>query len=110
MSSPIDGVFAALADPTRRAIIARLAAGEATAGELAGGFPISPQAISKHLNVLEAAGLIVRIRQAQFRRCRLVAGPLRDVALYVEQYRRLWAERYDALDSYLTDYQQREQK
>ncbi|GIE97270.1 ArsR/SmtB family transcription factor [Paractinoplanes rishiriensis] len=106
----IDAVFAALADPTRRAIVARLAEGEATAGELAGGFPISPQAVSKHLNVLEAAGLIVRTRQAQFRRCRLAPGPLRDLATWVEQYRRHWDERYDALDGYLTTIQQREQQ
>lgn len=106
----IDAVFAALADPTRRAIVARLAEGEATAGELAGGFPISPQAVSKHLNVLEAAGLIVRTRQAQFRRCRLAPGPLRDLATWVEQYRRHWDERYDALDTYLTTIQQREQQ
>jgi DNA-binding transcriptional ArsR family regulator len=101
MRDPIDGVFAALADPTRRQILARLAAGEATAGEIAGAFPISPQAVSKHLNVLESAGLIARTRQAQWRRCRLVAGPLRDVATWVEQYRRHWEQRYDALDAYL---------
>jgi DNA-binding transcriptional ArsR family regulator len=110
MTDPIDGVFAALADPTRRAILARLATGEATAGEIAGLFPISPQAVSKHLNVLEAAGLITRTRQAQFRHCRIVPGPLRDVAVWAEQYRRLWEERYDALDDYLTTYQQREQQ
>ena len=108
MADPIDGVFAALADPTRRAILARLAAGEATAGELAGGFPISPQAVSKHLNVLEGAGLIVRTRQAQWRRCRIAPGPLRDVADWVGQYRELWEQRYDALDDYLAE-QQREQ-
>lgn len=101
MHDPIDGVFAALADPTRRRILARLATGEATAGEIAGAFPISPQAISKHLNVLENAGLIARTRQAQWRRCRLVAGPLRDVAVWVEQYRQHWEQRYDALDTYL---------
>ena len=103
MPDPIDGVFAALADPTRRAILARLATGEATAGELAAAFPISPQAVSKHLNVLENAGLIVRTRQAQWRRCRIAPGPLRDVADWVAQYRRLWEERYDALDDYLDD-------
>jgi DNA-binding transcriptional ArsR family regulator len=105
---PIDSVFAALADPTRRAILARLATGEATAGELAGGFPITPQAVSKHLNVLEGAGLIVRTRQAQWRRCRIAPGPLRDVAAWVGQYRELWEQRYDALDDYLAE-QQREQ-
>ena len=98
----LDGVFAALADPTRRAILARLSTGEATVTELGAPFPISAQAISKHLNVLERAGLIVRTREAQRRRCRLVAGPLRDVAAWAEQYRRLWEERYDALGDYLT--------
>jgi DNA-binding transcriptional ArsR family regulator len=101
MTDTLGGVFAALADPTRRAILARLATGDATAGELAGAFPISAQAVSKHLNVLETAGLIVRIREAQWRRCRLVAEPLREVATFAEQYRRHWEERYDALDDYL---------
>jgi DNA-binding transcriptional ArsR family regulator len=109
MTDRIDGVFAALADPTRRQSIARLAAGEATAGEIAGAFPISPQAISKHLNVLEAAGLITRTRQAQWRRCRLDAGPLRDVALWVSQYRQHWEQRYDALESYLATIHPEEQ-
>ena len=94
-------LFSALADPTRRAILARLATGEATAGELAAPFPVSAQAISKHLNVLERAGLITRTRDAQFRRCRIVPAPLRDLAAWVEQYRRLFEERYDALDTYL---------
>ena len=101
MPEPIDGVFAALADPTRRAILDRLATGDATAGELAADFPISAQAVSKHLNVLEAAGLIVRTREAQWRRCRIDPGPLRSVSDWVEPYRRLWEERYDALDDYL---------
>jgi DNA-binding transcriptional ArsR family regulator len=100
-ADPMSDVFAALADPTRRAILARLADGDATAGELADPFPISAQAISKHLNVLERAGLIVRTREAQFRRCRIVPAPLRDVASWAEQYSRLWQERYDALDDYL---------
>src|SRR5690349_7206031 len=101
MTDPIDGVFAALADPTRRAILARLATSDATAGELAAAFPITAQAVSKHLNVLENAGLIVRTREAQRRHCRIVPGPLRTVATWAEQYRRLWEERYDALDDYL---------
>jgi DNA-binding transcriptional ArsR family regulator len=105
-ADPISDVFAALADPTRRAILARLAGGEATVAELGAPFPISPQAISKHLNVLERAGLIVRTRQAQWRRCRIVAGPLRDVAEWAEQYRRLWDERYDTLGDYLTKIQE----
>ena len=107
-ADPISGVFAALADPTRRAIIARLATGEATVNELAAPFPISMQAISKHLNVLERAGLIARTREAQWRRCRLEPGPLRDLAGWVEQYRLLWEERYDALDTYLSDLQKKE--
>ena len=97
----ISGVFAALADPTRRAILDRLARGEATVQDLAAPFPISAQAVSKHLNVLERAGLIVRTRDAQWRRCRLVPAPIREVAAWAEQYRRLWEERYDSLDTYL---------
>jgi DNA-binding transcriptional ArsR family regulator len=100
---PISGVFAALADPTRRAILARLAVGEATVNELAAPFPISMQAISKHLNVLERVGLIVRTKDAQWRRCKLDPAPLRDIAQWVEQYRRLWDERYDTLDDYLRE-------
>ncbi|GID91908.1 ArsR/SmtB family transcription factor [Amorphoplanes digitatis] len=101
----ISGVFAALADPTRRAILARLARGEATVNELAAPFPISAQAVSKHLNVLEKAGLIVRTREAQWRRCRIEPAPLRDVASWVAQYRLLWEERYDTLGTYLDDLQ-----
>lgn len=96
-------VFAALADPTRRAILARLADGAATVNELAAPFPISLQAISKHLNVLERAGLIIRTREAQWRRCTLDPTPLRDVARWIEQYRRFFDERYDTLDNYLRD-------
>ncbi|MET8353057.1 MULTISPECIES: ArsR/SmtB family transcription factor [unclassified Micromonospora] len=103
MTDPTSAVFAALADPTRRAILARLATGEATVNELAEPFPISVQAISKHLNVLERAGLIVRTREAQWRRCRLDPAPLRTLAEWVEQYRRLWDDRYDTLDDYLRD-------
>jgi DNA-binding transcriptional ArsR family regulator len=105
-TDPMSDVFAALADPTRRAILARLATGDATAGELAEPFPISAQAVSKHLNVLERAGLIVRTRQGQFRHCRIVPAPLRDVASWAEQYRRLWEERYDAFDDYLKTLQE----
>src|SRR5215216_2304450 len=93
--------FAALADPTRRAILARLAAGEASVKELAKPFKISGPAISKHLKVLERAGLITRGREAQWRPARLDAKPLRDVADWVEQYRRLWDERLTRLDDYL---------
>ncbi|GAB3938110.1 metalloregulator ArsR/SmtB family transcription factor [Micromonospora vulcania] len=102
-ADPVSAVFAALADPTRRAILARLATGEATVNELAEPFPISVQAISKHLTVLERAGLIVRTREAQWRRCRLDPAPLRTLAEWVEQYRRLWDDRYDTLDDYLSD-------
>ncbi len=94
-------VFAALADPTRRAILARLADGEATVNQLAEPFPISLQAVSKHLKVLEQAGLITRGRDAQWRPCRLEAAPLRDIADWADQYRRFWDERYDRLDEYL---------
>ena len=107
-ADPISGIFAALADPTRRAIVARLATGEATVNELAAPFPISMQAISKHLNVLERAGLIARTREAQWRRCRLEPGPLRDLASWVGQYQRHWEERYDTLDAYLSDLRQKE--
>ena len=95
--------FAALADPTRRAILARLANGEATVNELAKPFPISLQAVSKHLKVLERAGLITRGRDAQWRPCRLVPAPLRDIAEWTEQYRRFWDERYEHLDGYLRE-------
>jgi DNA-binding transcriptional ArsR family regulator len=94
-------VFAALADPTRRAILARLADGDATVNELAAPFSISLQAVSKHLKVLEAAGLITRGRDAQWRPCRLEPEPVRQVAEWAEQYRRHWEERFDHLDSYL---------
>ncbi|MEU7607904.1 metalloregulator ArsR/SmtB family transcription factor [Micromonospora sp. NPDC049204] len=102
-ADPVDAVFAALADPTRRAILARLATGAATVNELAAPFPISVQAVSKHLAVLERAGLIVRTREAQWRRCRLDPAPLRTLAEWLDQYRRLWDDRYDTLDTYLRD-------
>ena len=95
--------FAALADPTRRAILTRLAEGEATVNELAEPFPISVQAVSKHLKVLERAGLIARSRDAQWRPCRLEPAPLRDIAEWTERYRRFWDERYERLDGYLRD-------
>jgi DNA-binding transcriptional ArsR family regulator len=94
-------VFGALADPTRRAILARLAEGEATVNQIAEPFAISLQAISKHLKVLERAGLITRGRDAQWRPCRLDAAPLREVAVWVTEYRRFWEERYDELGEYL---------
>jgi DNA-binding transcriptional ArsR family regulator len=93
--------FAALADPTRRAILARLASGECTVTELAAPFEMSLPAVSKHLRVLEQAGLIARGREAQWRPCRLQAAPLRDVADWAERYRALWEARLDRLDTYL---------
>jgi DNA-binding transcriptional ArsR family regulator len=94
--------LAALADPTRRAILARLALGEASVSELAEPFAMSMPAVSKHLKVLERAGLISRGREAQWRPCRLDAGPLRDVAGWLEGYRRFWDASLDKLDAYLT--------
>lgn len=96
-------VFSALADPTRRAILARLADGPATVNELAQPFPVTLQAISKHLKVLERAGLISRGREAQWRPCRLDATPLRQAADWVGEYQRFWDERYDQLDQYLRE-------
>jgi DNA-binding transcriptional ArsR family regulator len=102
--------FAALADPTRRAILARLAEGEASVKELAEPFDISPPAVTKHLKVLERAGLIRRGRQAQWRPCRLDAAPLRGVADWVEQYRQFWEERLDQLTEYLKEFQAKEEE
>jgi DNA-binding transcriptional ArsR family regulator len=94
--------FAALADPTRRAILAQLAQGEASVTELAQPFAMSLPAISKHLKVLERAGLITRSREAQWRPCRLEADPLKDAAGWIDQYRQFWEENLDRLDDYLT--------
>jgi DNA-binding transcriptional ArsR family regulator len=99
--------FATLADPTRRAILARLAGGEATVNELAAPFDLSLPAISKHLKVLERAGLISRGRHAQWRPCRLRARPLKEVADWVERYRRFWEESFERLDAYLQELQGR---
>jgi DNA-binding transcriptional ArsR family regulator len=93
--------FAALADPTRRAILARLASGEASVTELADPFEMSLPAVSKHLKVLERAGLIARSREAQWRPCQLEARPLKDAAEWIEHYRRFWSETFDRLDRYL---------
>jgi DNA-binding transcriptional ArsR family regulator len=95
--------FAALADPTRRAILARLSRGEATVNELAEPFPISVQAVSKHLKVLERAGLITRGRTAQLRPSRLEGAPLKEAADWLEDYRAFWQERFDRLDARLLD-------
>jgi DNA-binding transcriptional ArsR family regulator len=102
--------FAALADPTRRAILARLVAGEASVTALAEPFAMSLPAISKHLKVLERAGLIARGREAQWRPCRLEAGPLKDAAEWLEHYRRFWEESLDRLEHYLRELQAKEKK
>ena len=103
----LDRTFAALADPTRRAILARLAAGEASVTELAEPFEMSLPAVSKHLKVLERAGLIARSRERQWRPSRLEAGPLKEVAEWTEGYRRFWEVSYDRLDEYLDELQGR---
>ena len=102
----LSSTFAALADPTRRAILARLAKGEATVNELAEPFAMSLPAVSKHLKVLERAGLISRGRSAQWRPCRLDPGPLRDAAGWLEHYRRFWDESFDRLERYLDELQE----
>jgi DNA-binding transcriptional ArsR family regulator len=102
--------FAALADPTRRAILARLTFGETSVTELAKPFEMTLPAVTKHLKVLQRAGLITQGRQAQWRPCRLEAKPLRDVADWVEQYRRFWDESFDRLEAYLQKIQTKETK
>ncbi len=106
----LDLKFGALADPTRRAILARLARGEASVNELAKPFNMSLPAISKHLKVLERAGLITRGRDAQWRPCRIQPAALKDVAEWLEQYRRLWEESFDRLDDYIKEIQKEEQQ
>jgi DNA-binding transcriptional ArsR family regulator len=101
----LSATFAALADPTRRAILARLASGEASVLELAKPFAMSLPAVSKHLKVLEKAGLIGRSREAQWRPCKLEAGRLKEVAEWVERYRVFWEQRFDRLDEYLKEIQ-----
>jgi DNA-binding transcriptional ArsR family regulator len=110
MSKNLDATFSALADPTRRAILARLADGEVSVTDLAAPFDMSLPAISKHLKVLERAGLIIRGRDAQWRPCRLDARPLQEVAAYVERYRRFWEDSFDRLDEYLKDLQRKDRK
>lgn len=100
-SDPLSATFAALADPTRRAILARLAAGECSVTELAEPFEMTMPAVSKHLRVLERAGLIARGREAQWRPCRIDPAPIKDVAEWAERYRAIWETRFDRLDSYL---------
>ncbi len=106
----LSATFAALADPTRRAILARLAQGEATVSELGEPFKMSLPAVSKHLKVLEKAGLIMRGREAQWRPSRLNAAPLKDAAHWLEHYRRFWEESLDRLDQYLRELQKKEKK
>ena len=106
--SHLNTTFAALADPTRRAILARLASGEASVSELAAPFAMSLPAVSKHLKVLERAGLITRGRAAQWRPCRLEAAPLKDAADWLEEYRGFWEESFDRLEDYLRELQQKE--
>ena len=101
MQDQLSSTFAALADPTRRAILAQLALGDTSVTELARPFEMSMPAVSKHLKVLERAGLIVRSRDAQWRPCRLEAGPLKDAASWIDDYRRFWEQSLDRLDDYL---------
>jgi DNA-binding transcriptional ArsR family regulator len=102
--------FAALADPTRRAILARLASGECSVTELAEPFEMSMPAVSKHLRVLERAGLVVQRREAQWRPCRIEAGPLKEVADWAEHYRHIWEARLDRLDNYLQELKAKEKR
>ena len=106
----LSATFSALADPTRRAILARLASGETSVTELAEPFEMSLPAVSKHLKVLERAGLIARGREAQWRPCRLKAGPMKDAAAWIDDYRRFWAESFDRLDDYLKELRKKEKK
>jgi len=110
MSLDLSVTFGALADPTRRAILARLTSGEATVSELGEPFEMTGPAISKHLKVLERAGLISRGREAQWRPCRLVAAPLKDAADWLEEYRRFWEDSFDRLDDYLRELQAKDKR
>lgn len=102
-SDPLSATFAALADPTRRAILARLALGETSVGELADPFEMSLPAVSKHLSVLEDAGLLIRKKDGRVRRCRLEAAPMKDVADWIAHYQRFWQAQMDALARYLEE-------
>ncbi len=106
----LSATFSALADPTRRAILARLALGELSVGEIARPFKISGPAICKHLSVLQRVGLITRSRRKQWRPCRLESKPLQDVAEWVGEYRRFWDDSFDRLDDYLVDLQKKQKK
>jgi DNA-binding transcriptional ArsR family regulator len=106
----LSSTFAALADPTRRAILARLATGECSVTELAEPFEMSMPAVSKHLRVLERAGLIARRREAQWRPCRLEPAPIKEVAEWAERYRAIWEQRFDRLEAYLHELKAKEKK
>jgi DNA-binding transcriptional ArsR family regulator len=110
MEDHLSTTFAALADPTRRAILAKLSKGEASVNELAGPFKMSLPAVSKHLKVLEKAGLISRSREAQWRPCRLMAEPLKEASDWIGSYRQFWEESFDRLDEYLRELQKTEKK
>ena len=110
MADQLSMTFAALADPTRRAILARLASGECSVTELAEPFEMSMPAVSKHLRVLERAGLIARSREAQRRPCRIQAAPLKEVADWTERYRAVWEQRFDRLDTYLQELKAKEKR
>ena len=108
MSDPLSTTFQALADPTRRAILARLALGEASVSDLAEPFAISLPAVSRHLKVLEQAGLVSRTREAQWRPCQLNVGPLKDAAGWIDHYRRFWDASFERMDVYLAELQAKE--
>ena len=110
MTDQLSITFAALADPTRRAILARLASGQCSVTELAEPFEMSLPAVSKHLRVLERAGLIARGREAQWRPCRIEAAPLKEVAEWTERYREIWEKRFDSLETYLQHLKAKERK
>ncbi len=105
MADPLSLTFSALADPTRRGILARLARGQASVGELAEPYDMSLAAVSKHIKVLENAGLIAREKDAQYRYCKLQAGPLQDIDGWIDAYRGLWRDNLDQLDAYLAEMQ-----
>ena len=110
MTDQLSTTFAALADPTRRAILAKLASGQCSVTELAEPFEMSLPAVSKHLRVLERAGLIARGREAQWRPCRIEAAPLKEVAEWTERYREIWEKRFDSLETYLQQLKAKERK
>jgi DNA-binding transcriptional ArsR family regulator len=110
MADQLSMTFAALADPTRRAILAKLASGECSVTELAEPFEMSMPAVSKHLRVLERAGLVARGREAQWRPCRIEAAPLREVAEWTERYRKIWEQHFDSLELYLQQMKAKEKR